>query len=638
MAVAESKMTKAELRAHRIEIAERAGYRYAYGSLFPPVCDMKGKPLGPMPDWMVEAHCCRATQPSQGKLVIAEGTRPKEYMGFAHHLRRFIELVWHDKNPIFHFEWNPNAVLIFEEIFNGETPRFVGIAGNKSSSKTQTLSVIACALFIVNPYRTKCIATSYTIQTGADKIFGVIKLMWQAACAFFGEANMPGRLKGSEHKIVLVHPDGFVDDTKGIELIAGEQAKSKKSSARLQGIKAEYIFVAADELATLSHAIVKTCKENIATANKNVWVAGSFNPDHYYDGSMEMAKPIAGWDSITVDSLKWQTLLGVCIHLDGLKSPNVIAGYEKWKGLYTREQLMKDKEWYGGEKTHGFWQMIRAFWSPTGSSDAIYSGQEIETYHADRPCGTGWYWAETPTLCAGHDPSFRPGGDRAVAYSGKVGHAIFEDGSRRKVFEFGDYEVLAEDVTKGQDKPRQVAEAFKLFCESRGILIENAGVDVTGAAAYASLLRAVWGHGFLEIIFSETASDAPISETEQEAASERYANRSSEIWYSAKPLMRSQQIKGIHPDMADEMCNRTYREHQGKIIIEKKEEMKARTGKSPDLSDAGFCCLDLVRQRHGLVSAEVARNGRGNRMSNDEFLQWAEQIAGCKVPYLQFEG
>lgn len=637
MPVAEKEISKEELRQQRIALAEAKGYRYTYGSLFPPVYDVKGNPRGRMPDWMVEAHCCRATQITN-KMAIAEGQKPKEYQGFAYHLRRFIEIIWGPENPVLPYQWNPNAELIFTEVFNGETPRFVGIAGNKSSSKTQTIAIIAVALFLVNPFKTKCIATSYTIQTGDDKIFGVIKVMWQAACSMLGEANMPGRLKPSDHKIVLVHPDGFVDDTKGIELIAGEQAKSKKSSARLQGIKAEYIFVAADELATLSHAIVKTCKENLATANKNVWVVGSFNPDHYYDGSMEMAKPIDGWDSINVEFRKWRTLLGVCLHLDGLYSPNVVAGYEKWKGLYTREQLMKDKEWYGGEKTHGFWQMIRAFWSPTGSSDAIYSGQEIETYHADRPCGTGWYWADTPVLLAGHDPSFRPGGDRAVAYLGKCGQAIFEDGTRRKVFEFVEYEVLAEDVTKGQDKPRQVAEGFKAFCESRGVRIENAAVDVTGAAAYASLLRAVWGDGFLEIIFSESASDSPISETEQEAASERYANRSAEVWYSAKPMMRSQQIKGIHPDMADEMCNRTYREVNGKIVIEKKEDMKARTGKSPDISDAGFCCLDLARQRHGLASSEVSRGGSSKQMSNDQFREWAEQITGVKCQYLEFEG
>lgn len=630
-------------REEKIERGVRDGYTYAYGSLFKPHKDAAGRVRGPQLPWQIEAHILRADKPwgslprPYGKLVLEDDERPKEYMGYVEHLKRFISLIWHEKNTMLAFEWNPNACRIVEELFV-EGRKFLGIAGHKSSSKTETLAVLCVALFLIDPTKTKCIATSYTLQTGEGKIWGRIKLAWHAACeATGGETEMPGKLRDSEGKIVYKLPNGHFDDTRGIELIAGEQSKTKKSSARLQGVKAKLVFIAADELATLSHAIVKTCKENVATSNDNVKFAGSFNPDNYYDGAMEVAKPKAGWGSITVDSEGWETELGYCIHFDGLKSPNVVAGRIVWKGLYNREQCRQDTEWYGGEKTAGFWMMIRAFWSPDGKSDAIYSGQEIERYHGDRGLGKGWWWVEPPTKVAGLDPAYRPGGDRAAAYAGEVGQAEFEDRSRRLIFHFTEYKILCEDVTRGTDKPRQVAEAFRDFCEERGILVQNTGVDCTGAAAFGSLLRMVWADGFSEIIFSESPSDAPISDTEHIGADKRYGRRDAELWYSGKVLLRSQQIKGIHPDMADEMCNRTCREIGDKIYLEKKEDMKARTGKSPDIADAGFCCLDVARQKFGLASTEKARKGSAQEMSESDFMKWVEQIQGCRNPYLQFE-
>ena len=41
-----------------------------------------------------------------------------------------------------------------------------------------------------------------------------------------------------------------------------------------------------------------------------------------------------------------------------------------------------------------------------------------------------------------------------------------------------------------------------------------------------------------------------------------------------------------------------------RIKIESKVAFKARYGQSPDLADAAFLCLDLARQRHGLVAVD----------------------------------
>ena len=58
--------------------------------------------------------------------------------------------------------------------------------------------------------------------------------------------------------------------------------------------------------------------------------------------------------------------------------------------------------------------------------------------------------------------------------------------------------------------------------------------------------------------------------------------------------------------MVTEMVARTYEEKGGVVQIESKKEMKLRTKKSPDISDAGFLALHLARVRHGVSSNEKA--------------------------------
>lgn len=638
VATAEPKLTREE----KIAKAERLGWKYAYGSLLPPLSDVNGRPIAQMPDWMVEAFCCRAKKDWNGKLAVEEGVKPKGHLGFVEHLKRFVSCIWHEKNPIIAFQWNPNAERIVEELFVPGR-KFLGIAGGKSTSKTETLACVAVALFLINPGKTKCIMTAKTLKAAAGRNWGRMILMWQAATHFFGggdmaagEKLMPGVLKEG---IIEYRTGDYRTATCGIELVACEQGGTKKAADKIVGAKQVdgTLFVNAEELATLPHGLVETCRDNLAV-NDGFLFAGPFNPRDYYDGAMLVAKPKDGWESITVEDDGWETDLGYCIHFDNLKSPNVTAkeGDRLWKGLYSRKDLEWDEKRHYGQNTPAFWQMVRGFWSPTGALDCIYSGQEISTYLGDKKPGKEWVWLEEPQNLAGLDPAYVGGGDRAVAYFAKYGLASVQ-GQRKMVMCYDGYEVLAADATKGQDKPRQVAGAFREHCEKRGVPIKNAGADVTGAASFASLLRLVWGDGFLEVNFAESASDVAISETDDVIASEAYSNKRSELWYSGKPLLRSGQLKGIEPDLASEMCTCMYRVIGGKTVVEKKEDMKKRTGFSPDIAEAAWCCLAVARERLGLVSAEKSRNGSSSDISQDEFMEWVRQIQGVKNPALEFE-
>ena len=84
-------------------------------------------------------------------------------------------------------------------------------------------------------------------------------------------------------------------------------------------------------------------------------------------------------------------------------------------------------------------------------------------------------------------------------------------------------------------------------------------------------------------------------------------NRVSELWFVGKEFCRTKQLFGISTDLAQEITGRNYDMVKGSTLrmkIESKPEYKARFGRSPDLADAAFLCLDLARQRHGLVAVD----------------------------------
>jgi len=72
------------------------------------------------------------------------------------------------------------------------------------------------------------------------------------------------------------------------------------------------------------------------------------------------------------------------------------------------------------------------------------------------------------------------------------------------------------------------------------------------------------------------------------------------------------------------MVSRTYKESGGIVVVESKDDMKARTRKSPDNADATFLAIFLCRIRHGLSSNETAAPRQVSRQnpSNALFPPW----------------
>jgi len=77
-----------------------------------------------------------------------------------------------------------------------------------------------------------------------------------------------------------------------------------------------------------------------------------------------------------------------------------------------------------------------------------------------------------------------------------------------------------------------------------------------------------------------------------------------------------------------ELCQRKFSDKQtsGRVYIEKKDDMKRRTGQSPDLADA-FCILIEVAILNNLLDIEEVK-----KVQKEELNNWRKLLLGERNP------
>lgn len=531
--------------------------------------------------------------------------RKEEYegfRGFGYHFKELVTLVWGDQAWLFKIVWNPylERMLQFSLMH-----KFLGIAGHASSSKSTFGALWALVNFLIEPEITKVFITSTTLEDSKQRIWGAVERYWDRLSEFFGgkEELLPGKMVSSRGHIVS-RIGKKRSQLAGIALVAAAKGNEKEAAKKI-GFKARRVILIGDELPLLSEEVYNSAKGNLFS-NPDFQFIGIGNPTSHFDPFGIFVEPRDGWTSVNENSDGWWTKLGYCIRFDGQLCPNVLEGVNRYEGLLTKDKFV----WYEkelGKDTFEFWQMVRGFFSPTGRTDAIYWEKDFETYHCRR---TLVKWVEPPSKVSTLDPSFAHGGDRAIGTFGLIGRAYIDEDTIRVValkLRHKDYGKL---VTRNENKSAQIAELWAKDCQTEGIPASHTGLDSTGGGdPFAGLVAAHMGPGTLAVNFSEAASDMPVSATDPRPGKDRYANKVTELWYTGRVLMRTQQIAGVDADLIKELCARDYKSaSKGKVVVEKKEDMMKRTsGTSPDIGDSWAIFLELGRRRFGLAPEEKAK-------------------------------
>lgn len=557
------------------------------------------------------------TNPASVELECFYRNWPEEKggLGAYRHLANAIDLLWNWPRreeakrrgmayvPDIHdtYIWNGWSEWMQETFCNY---KWVTVTGPGASWKTTSAAIYGLARWYSSPHDTVVIVVSTTLD-------GLRRRIWKEVTKFYRiNSGGIGNLVQSRNCIQFIKGS----DDAGIFGLAVDKGDVGKAVGKIIGFHARNMIVIVDEMQTVNDAIVEACV-NLESGAENFEFKGLGNADSHFDPHGKMSEPVDGWNSIGPDSAEWQTKRGICIHLDGLDSPNVQAGQDKYPGLLKQRDIDSTIENYG-ENSPQFWQMRRGFWAPEGIARTILSEQMIQKFRAmDKPI-----WIEPPKLAAALDPSFE-GGDRCVLRFPKFGQIEVES-ERITVVDPGEYVIIKLDVTSREPIHYQIARACKDSCESRGILPNMFAYDSTGeGGGLGSIIAREWSPEILGVEFGGRASERPISEINPRPCREEYYNRVTELWFGVRVAVMNNQIRGLDAETATEFCKRQYSMRGMLMMAETKKDMKARTGRSPDLADAVAIAIELFRVRLGLMTASGVV---GKRAEND-FLKFAKK-------------
>lgn len=528
------------------------------------------------------------------------------------HFKRVVDLIWNYEGSPRPFAWHPDALRMLKAACKYKR---LGIPGAGSTGKSDFFALWAIVNWMAQPcaktikradgteYRQEgamVLVTSTTKSAAANRIWGKVVGYWNG---MIGQA--PGKLMASEYLICHWNPvTGETDRTVGIKLVAGEASQNAKSADEIRGIKGDPLIVIVDEMPETGHSLVNTFDENLS-ANYNNQIIGLGNPDTYFDPFGDLCEPENGWESVGDDDMEWPAKKGgYVVRLDAEQSPNILEGRVIYPFLMQADQLAKRAVELGGRHSPAYYRGIRGMWCRTTAEQTIYSQTELLMSNVCKPA----VWRGDKVWVAGFDVAFTHEGDRSVLSIGAVGMSV--DG--KLTLEFVKHIEINEDTRiKDVDRTTQIVRKLRQECEKHNVLPENLGIDASGPGgkAFRDAVIAQWSSKFMAVDFSGAPSDKPVSALDKTPCKKRYDRRVSELWFGGKSLIRSDQLRGISKELAAEMVVRKYRETKpasddNKIIVETKREMKNRTHRSPDISDAFFCMVELARTRHHFVTTE----------------------------------
>lgn len=582
------------------------GHVYAYDRFWP--TDQYPHP------YMVElAMAHRVPQIPVKPLTAPSG---RQYPGRIGHYRNFVDVFWGEQNRRKSFQWHPWAEQTIEEVFQ---TKILAIGGTSGSGKSFSLAPYAISSWLADPMNTIVIIVSTTVTGAKRRVWGYIEEFWNAI-----PVPVPGKLQASFNQIVPFDGKKVISQRTGIFLVAGEKGSEKESSEKIMGFHAQNVILILDELPFLSKSLVNTALSNIRQ-NPNWKIIGLGNPSDYFDPFSTLAEPEFGWQNISVDMEKWKTKLGgTFLHFDSVKCENILRGRTIYPYLPKLEEYLEAKEKLG-ENSAAFWTQWRGFWPPEGAEEAIYSQAEIIKYGANLsdvewlvdakqqkmlpiPQTVTQSVPYTPVTLAFLDLGLVTGGDRCILYFAKFGM----DKDKKPKILFYKYVTLHEDVSD-RSNPRevQITQAFRRECEKEGVHPSCAGFDYTGGGIpYKGFIEAIWSKDVIPLCFGGAPTELPVSDTDKTPCKDKYANHVTEIWFSAKWLMRSGMIKGLCPEVIEEMTKRKYTTNKGvdlKLKAEPKSEMKKRMAKSPDIADAAFGLISIIRRKFRFIATNASQ-------------------------------
>ncbi|HEV2133787.1 MAG TPA: hypothetical protein VGR47_05945 [Terracidiphilus sp.] len=226
---------------------------------------------------------------------------------------------------------------------------------------------------------------------------------------------------------------------------------------------------------------------------------------------------------------------------------------------------------------------------PPGSINALLSVEEVEAAMNRSPTPGSYEWA---VKRLGVDVA-RFGDDRTVIFP-RQGLA----GDQPAIMRHSRESAPSVDIANRAMGMMNELGAEEVFCDDSG----------------------GWGHGAVDILRTAGRAVYAILFENKQTTDPRFYNLRAEMWWNMADWVKRGCLPMI-PEMVAELTAPTYGFKEGKIIMEPKDQVKKRLGRSPDLADAlglTFALPDAPKREGSGI-----RSLRSSRQSLDEYDPYA---------------
>lgn len=551
--------------------------------------------------------------------------------GLFQHYKALQTLLWPEED---HHRWSD--LQLQEYIANTITV----CSGPRDSGKTRSAAKFVLSDYYVFPDNTLVIVSSTDLRSLELRVWGDIKALHRMAKERYPE--LPGSIVDSKHAITtddLSDEDTEVRDMRrGLLGLPTKKSSGEKADiSNYVGIKQKRRRWVGDEFQFMESGMLAA----IANANSGDFkLIALGNPIGIGDPLDQLSEPKCGWENLEKEygeitkTTVWENKMGMStrtINLIGLDSPNFDYPETdpiRYKYLINRDSIARTVAMYGKD-SHEYWSQCVGLRRPGAVAKRVISMQTCEERGAfDNAI---WKGSGRNIRIGAMDAAYGGvGGDRCVAGWGEFGIGV--DGNQ--IIRINPPILVPVSVKKPESPEDQIAEWCGVYFQRNSVEPSNFFYDATGRGSLGASFARLWSNQIQPIEFGGNATtrimdndltiiDAKTGRTRPKRCDEEFSYFVTELWFAVRRAIESGQVRELPRDVAKEGTFREWTFVAGhKIRVETKEDMKKRTGYSPDLFDWLVTLVEGARRRGFQISKLAGTSTDGKSASAAWLSDW----------------
>jgi len=556
--------------------------------------------------------------------------------GMFHHLMEARRIVWPSR---YRHRWTD---LMYTEFIRNDVTILMGAA---SAQKTSHAVEYAILNYWARPENTLVILSTTSMDKLDIGIYAELSMLWKQ-----GQDRHPwlaGNLLAHKRAITTqnLELDDMRDFRKGVICRPCYVGGRWVGLGILAGVKQDYIFYVADELQFMEATFGASWPHLFS--NGEVKIIGSGNPKHDPEDELSRsAEPKDGWASHPEPQRTevWDTKFmgGRCVNLVGTDSPNfdVKDGQpEPFKGLIGRKFAKRIAHDHGPDSFE-FYRLVKGVMKMGFALSRVITRQLCVEHHALEKAE----WKDDKrTKVYMLDPSYG-GEDRCVGGALEWGTGL----NGKTLIRVLGFRVYQFNLSTGKKEIEdQIADILNEELDNYDIPPDNSFYDATGKGtlgmAFAKKFKAnppvaidSGAQPTRRPVRKDLKVEGQDGQPRLKMCFEHYSKFVSEMWFSVRYTIMAGQFRELPEEIMKEGCARIYNVVAGnRIEVEpksdpkKKEDLKRRLGKSPDLFDMLCIGVEGARQR-GFEIEELSNSESDNKKEDDFFekeaKEWADTV------------